>query len=143
MFLMADYYCHKCGANHGYLRSMQTNSLTATDYQLAKYMKHTAPDSQHDVQSVFTSASTQAYENYIISSALSGSVEVDDQRRTNIIWAAGREVGFKYESGQVRHPEDVVKVVLSTDSGKIHAYSQSSTQFSSASCSDCSGNLLY
>lgn len=140
---MSRYFCHECGANHGYLESVHTGSLTETDYQLAKYMKHTVPDSKYAVQSVFTSGTTEKYRDYIVSSALSGSVEIDDRGRTSIIWAAGKEIGFKYQDGVLQHPEDVVKVVLSTDSGKVHAYSQSSTQFASASCSDCSGSVIY
>jgi len=141
--MTATYYCHGCAADRGNLVSIQTGSLLDTDYQLGRYMKHTVPDPKYNVQSVFQSASTQAYEDYIVSSSLSGSVQVDGRGRKNIIWAAGREIGFRCENGVLQHPEDVVKVVLSTDSGKIHAYSQSSTQFSGSCCTDCGKDVLY
>jgi hypothetical protein len=137
------YCCHRCAAARGDLVSIHTGSLLETDYQLGHYMKHAVPDARFNVQSVFGSPSTQAYENYIVSSSLSGSVEIDDRGRKNIIWAAGKEIGFRYENGVLKHPEDVVKVVLSTDSGKIHAYSQSSTQFSGSHCVVCGNDVLY
>lgn len=77
-----------------------------------------------------------------MNTALAGSVEIDDEGRTNIIWGAGKTVGFHCEHGELKHPEVVVKVVLSTDSGRIHAYPQSSTEFVGASCSDCGGVVL-
>jgi hypothetical protein len=137
------YYCHSCARKRGYLSSMQTGSLTNTSYQLGKYIKHTNPDPKYNVQSVFNSSSTQAYRDYIVSSSLSGSVEIDDQGRRSVIWGAGKEIGFRYENGALKHPEDVVKVVLSTHSGSIHAYSQSSTQFGTARCVDCGDPVLY
>ena len=133
------YYCHKCGAPRGYLRSVQTGSLLDETYQLGKHLKHTVPDPTLPVQSVFASPSTASFEDYIVSSALSGSVEIDEKGRTNIFWGAGKTIGFKYENGILVHPEDVVKVVLSTDSKKIHAFPQSSTVFHGQTCADCGG----
>ena len=139
---MPTYYCHKCAAVHGYL-GFDVGTLTDTSYQLGKYMKHTVPDPNLATQLVFNSPSTQAYENYVVSSSLSGSVEIDDGGRRNVIWAAGNAIGFKQEHGVLKHPEDCVKVVLSTDTGRIHAYSQSSTEFSGSNCDDCGGGVIF
>ena len=139
---MQKYYCSTCAAKRGYLSAV-TSSLLKNNYQLDKYIKHTVPNPSYPVQSVFDSASTQAYQNYIVSASLSGSVQIDDQGRKNIIWIAGKKIGFKYENGKIQHPENCVKVVLSTDSGSIHAYSQSSTEFFGAVCSDCGRIVVY
>ena len=137
------YYCHNCAAKRNYLAPFQTTSLLDTPYQLGNYMKHTVPDARYSIQSVFRSTSTEAFADYVVNSSLAGSVELDDFGRKNIIWSAGKDIGFRYEQGVLKHPEDVVKVVLSTDSGRIHAYSQSSTQFTAARCDDCGNQVLY
>lgn len=140
---MMKYYCHECARRLGYLGEIETSNLMGTHYQLEKYMKHTCPASSEAIQSVFAEASTSAYGRYVVNTTLAGSVEVDDKGRTNIIWAAGEKIGFRYEHGVLKHPENVVKVVLSTDSGRVHAYPQSSTEFAGASCLDCGGVVLY
>lgn len=137
------YYCHHCAAKRNYLAPFHTTSLLDTPYQLVNYMKHTVPDATYKIQSVFSSTSTEAFADYVVNSSLAGSVEIDDLGRKNIIWSAGKDIGFRYEQGFLIHPEDVVKVVLSTDSGRVHAYSQSSTQFDEARCVDCGNPILY
>ena len=63
------YYCHTCAAKRGYL-NVPTSSPLNSNYQLEKYMKHTVPNPSYSVQSVFPSASTQAYQNYLLSTLL-------------------------------------------------------------------------
>ena len=140
---MPTYLCHPCAAARGYLQSVQTGSLLQTSYQLGKYMKHTVPDPRYNVQSVFASPSTQAYQDYVVNSALSGSVEIENDNRVNVVWVAGPIVGFQYLSGQLVYPQDSVKVVLSTSTAHIHAYPQSSTQFVTAQCQDCGKPAVY
>jgi len=141
--VMSTYYCHECARRRGYLSGIETGNLMETGYQLEKYMKHICPASSEVIQSVFATASTSAYGSYVVNATLAGSVEIDDKGRANIIWAAGEKIGFLYEHGVLKHPEHVVKVVLTTDSGRVHAYSQSSTEFAGASCLDCGGAVLY
>lgn len=140
---MSTYYCHECARRRGYLNKIETGKLIGTEYQLGKYAKHTCVASSEAIQSLFTDPSTSAYESYVVNSVLAGSVEVDAKGRRNIVWAAGQNIGFRYEHGVVRRPENVVKVVLSTDSSLIHCYAESSTQFVEASCLDCGGVVLY
>jgi hypothetical protein len=140
---VAKYYCHSCSAALGYLQNIQAASVLLSKYQLGKYIKHTVANPKYNVQSVFASASTSAYEAYVVSSAAAGSVEVDGQNRVNIIWVAGHTVGFKYQNGKLICPEDSVKVVLSTSTGEIHAYSQSRTQFHTARCANCGNKAVY
>ena len=140
---MPTHYCHKCGAALGYLNPAYTSEPLGTTYQLDKFMKHTIPDPKYPIQSVFATDSTQKYADYIVQSSLSGSVEFDDQNRRNIIWAAGEETGFLHKDGVLQQPQDAVKVVLSSETGKIHALPQNTTDFSTARCANCGGPVLY
>ncbi len=106
-------------------------------------MKHTVPDPEYMVQSVFASDSTRKYADYVVQSSLSGSVEFDDRNRRNIIWAAGEEMGFLYKDGALQQPQDAVKVVLSSETGKIHAFPQDTTTFSATSCANCGGPVVH
>ena len=137
------HYCHVCSEARGYLQGVATASLLDDPYQLGKYLKHTVPDPTYNVQSVFASPSTQAYENYIVSSSLSGSVQIDRKGRRNLIWVAGTPTGFQQKNGVLQHPQDAVKVVLYTDTRKIHAFPQSSTQFTADACPDCGKTSVY
>jgi hypothetical protein len=118
-------------------------SKTPAAYQLGKFMKHTVPDPEYMVQSVFASDSTRKYADYVVQSSLSGSVEFDDRNRRNIIWAAGEEMGFLYKDGALQQPQDAVKVVLSSETGKIHAFPQDTTTFSATSCANCGGPVVH
>jgi hypothetical protein len=140
---MTTYYCHPCAASRGYLSTGQAGTLLGSTTQLEKYMKHTCPSSSEATQSVFTNASTALYGSYVVSALCAGSVEVDFKGRTNIIWAAGEDIGFQFESGVLQHPQSWVKVVLSTDSNRIHAYSQSSTDFTGANCAVCAASIIH
>jgi hypothetical protein len=129
------YYCHVCAAANRLLYAPPADPL-ATQYQLGKYMKHTNPDPKYPVQSVFATASTQAYEHYIVSSLAAGAVALD-ARGTTVIWVAGKDIGFRVEQGQLIAPQDAVKVVLSTDPEKTHGYSVHSSTFTGATCAQC------
>jgi hypothetical protein len=109
----------------------------ATEYQLKKYTKHTVPDPSDNLQSIFATASTQRYEDYILASVAAGAVEPDARGRTNIILAAGKAVGFRFEYGQLVAPQDAVKVVLSSEEGRVHSFTVESGPFRGATCPDC------
>ncbi len=128
-------YCHVCAAANQLLPKPPDDPL-ATQYQLGKYMKHTIPDPKYPVQSVFATASTQAYEHYLVSSLAAGAA-VLDARGTTFIWAAGKDIGFRLEQGQLIAPQDAIKVVLSTDPAKTHGYSVESSTFTGARCAQC------
>jgi hypothetical protein len=109
----------------------------SSTYQLDKFVKHTVPDAKYPVQSVFDSASTAAYANFVCNAAAGGAVEYDAQGRRNIIWTAGSPTGFEFRRGILRRPHDAVKLVLSSDTGRIHAYPQASSDFQAAKCALC------
>lgn len=140
---MPTYYCHSCASKLGHLNPAYTTQPLGTTYQLGKFMKHTVPDPTLDIQSVFDSADTQKYADHIVQASLSGSVEFDDLGRRNVIWAAGEQTGFQYANGNLVQPQDAVKVVLSSETGRIHAYPQNTTNFSTAPCADCGGPVVY
>lgn len=140
---MPTYYCHKCASKLGYLSNYCSSSLIGSTYQLEKYIKHTIPDPSLDFQSVFSSPSTNQYRNYIVNASCAGSVEFDDKGRRNIIYVADKVVGVYFRKGEFHHSNNTVKVVLSTEPNKIHAFTESSTNYSTGCCSVCTHSLVY
>lgn len=128
---MPQYFCHECALresrinplyNEDDIFSTATPSLSGTTYQLDKFIKHTIPSSHPGKVSIFTDPSYSSYENYTISTSLSGGMELDDYGRTNLVWYAGQNTGFTLYNGVIQYPTDGVKVVLHDDDQLIHAY---------------------
>ncbi len=134
------YYCHQCGASLGHLENVYTSDPLQSSYQLEKFVKHTVPGLHGDA-SVFDSTSTGPYADYVVSAGASGVVEIDDRGRRNIIWLAGRQTGFDYRNGVLVGPTDGVKVVLSSEAAKIHAFPVDATALTSRQCVSC-GKLV-
>ena len=139
---MSTYYCHDCARALGHLSSMYTSSLTGSSYQWDKYRKHTMPTPQSQYASVFDNPSTQGYQSYVVNSAASGGVEFDDLGRRNIYWYAGREIGVLWMDGIPEAPTDTVKLVLSSETQRIHAMSVNSQHLSTAFCASCGKHVL-
>lgn len=141
-----QYYCHECADTLRLLPNPPGGKVVRTPYQYGKHLKHTAPNSTYSIQSIFSDSSTSAYANYLVNAMLAGAVEIDEQGRKNIIWCAGRETGFQYQSGKLVRPSDAVKVVLPINTDKVHAFPENSTSFSTAICCQCGrieGHLPY
>jgi hypothetical protein len=102
-------------------------------------MKHIVPDPLLPVVSVFESTHAERYEQYVVDTAASGLVEIDGAGRRNLVWLAGHRVGFRYEQGTLVGPQDAVKVVLSSDPGKIHAFPVSAAALTTVLCARCKG----
>ena len=139
---MKTYYCHNCGLQHGYFDNVAHGKLLGTVKQREKFEKHTSPSTEFRIASIFNDSSTQAFEDYVVNTLASGCVEIDERRRRNIIWIAGKPTGALYRYGKFELPENSVKVVLSTDPQRIHAYPISSTTMSTGVCADCGGSIL-
>jgi hypothetical protein len=139
---MPTYYCHDCARAAGLLSSIYTSSLTGTACQWEKFLKHTLPDPQFNYQSVFADPSTGAYGKLIVNSAASGAVELDDLNRRNIIWYAGKTIGAGFKNGVADLPTDTTKVVLSSETGRIHGFSISSTEVRTQACGTCGKPIL-
>jgi hypothetical protein len=139
---MATRYCHKCASSKGFLVGGLPSGLTGTAYQVGKFLKHTVPSSSSQTTGVFTDPGYHAYSRYMISSSASGSVEIDDSGRTNVVWYAGKHIGASWVGGQPVFPADAVKLVLSHDSSKVHAFPVSSVAYQGEKCASCGDPIL-
>jgi hypothetical protein len=139
---MPTYYCHDCARAAGLLSSIYTSSLTGTAYQWKKFLKHTLPDPQFDYQSVFEDPSTGPYGELVVNSAACGAVELDDLNRRNVICYAGKTIGARLKNGIPDLPTDTTKLVRSSETGKIHAFSISSTEVRTQACAACGRPVL-
>ena len=119
-----------------------TDRLFDTSYQLGKYMKHTAPDTAYDINSVFSDPGTAAYAGYAVSTMGSGWYQIDDRGRYNMTWYAGSVVGAEYKGGIFHVPASGVKVVCYYDEFKIHAYPDA-TIIPATTCLRCGAPIPY
>ena len=133
-----SYYCHRCAARLGYLQNVYTSGPLQSPYPLDKFIKHTLPLS-HPFASVFNSTITGDYANYVVDTAASGAVELDAQGRQNFVWLAGYPTGFRYKDGALVGPTDGVKVVLSSDPTKVHAFPVKAAKLVTRLCASCGG----
>ncbi|NWF81565.1 MAG: hypothetical protein HXY37_16205 [Chloroflexi bacterium] len=119
---MAEHYCHHCAAALGIPTAGTVGPLFNTPYQLAKYMKHTAPGTAYSINSIFASPGTAQYAHYVLNTTASGWYQVDDYGRYNMTWYAGTVTGAEYRGGTFHVPASGVKVVCYQDTHKIHAF---------------------
>ncbi|MBU2507054.1 MAG: hypothetical protein KJ799_10070 [Bacteroidetes bacterium] len=140
---MPKYYCHECSIKRKLLdENYPLTNLTGSSDQLGKFIKHTSPTQSYDVNSIFNDKDYSDYKNYIINTLASGSVEVDDYNRKNIVYCAGKTIGFTFIKGSIQIPADAVKVVLHQDDYKIHSYPTSSIGFMNEICSNCGKSII-
>jgi hypothetical protein len=78
----------------------------------------------------------------VVNSAASGAVEVDDLNRRNIIWYAGETIGASFRNGVADLPTDTMKLVLSSETDRVHAFSISSTEVRTELCAICRRQIL-
>jgi hypothetical protein len=140
---MSKYFCHNCAVKLGISLPAETEVLTGNEYQLEKFLKHTAPTVRYPLVSIFDHADFETYENYTISAAASGWVEEDDQGRINMAWYAGKNTGATYKNGMFILPTDCVKVVFHNNVFKIHAFPNKQSDLITAKCSRCSIDIPY
>jgi hypothetical protein len=133
-----SYYCHSCAARLGYLQDVYTSDPLQSPYQLGKFIKHALPLS-HPSASVFNSTSTGEYANYVVDAAASGAVELDARGRRNFIWLAGHPTGFSYKDGALVEPTEGVKVVLSSEETRVHAFPVKAADLVTRTCARCGG----
>lgn len=138
-----QYYCHECAIRIGLLRPTTPISLTATEYQLDKYLKHTSPVTDYDFYSVFTNPRSETYERYIVTALASGSVQVDNQGRTNVVWVASEHTGITYKDGRFLASTNAVKVVFHDDDRKIHGFPIYTSELGTSTCASCGRPVPY
>jgi len=141
---MNAYFCHKCGAKRGILSGdIDIFDPTGNTYQLDKYFKHYNKPSVSSTVSIFDKSGNEKYRDYIVNTLASGCVEEDIFGRVNIIWVAGKKTGYMYKDGQLQGDTDAVKVVLHTDTQKIHAFPTGSAKLSKEKCIMCENDIVY
>jgi len=100
------YYCSDCAAKRGYLQVVDsTNDFTGSigSYLHNKFSKHTTiPIPGIGIVSIFNSSDYDTYKEYILDTSNSGSVEIDDQNRVNVVWVAHKQIGQTFN--QVSKP---------------------------------------
>jgi len=115
-----------------------------------KYKKHVLNDGFYYVNSVFTyndfdigsPITYDEYKNFCFLTSVSGSLEIDDFGRRNLIWYANRPTGVLTITGSVAGHLDSVKLVLWTDAERIHAFPTSSIALFSNRCANCGCPLI-
>jgi len=138
-----QYYCHDCAIKNGILKPTIPTLLTGTQYQLGKYLKHTAPTSNCNFNTIFAGPASSTYQNFIVTTVASGHVQIDDQGRTNVTWVASRQTGITYNHNKFVGPTDAVKVVSHDDNNKIHGFPIHSSELGVAKCILCGRPIPY
>lgn len=133
---MNQYYCHPCAIKYGKLKPADPIELAGTQYQLEKFIKHTAPSTTYPLNSVFTGPASESYRNYIVTAVGSGYIQIDGNR-INVVWVASATTGVTYRNGNFVAYNDAVKVVFHDDQFKIHGFPIGSAGFGSAACIVC------
>ena len=139
---MSRHYCHECAFKLGFIGTPSTINVLGNTYQVQKFIKHTIPSTQYSLVSIFTDPSTLRYQEYIVNGFASGSSEIDDLGRGEIILVAGSLVGASYKHGNFVAPRDAVKIVLSSDPVHLHAFPIDSTYLSSTACENCQKPII-
>lgn len=140
---MKKYYCHDCAITNGLLKPAVPSPLTATQYQLDKYLKHTAPTSNYAFNTVFTTPASETYQKYIVTAVASGHVQIDDKGRVNIVWVASEQTGITYQNGVFVGPTNTVKVVFHDDDNRVHGFPIHSSELAVARCVVCRRPVPY
>ena len=140
---MSVYYCHVCAAAKGWMNAASPVSLTGTQYQFEKFIKHTAPTGVYPVVSIFDDPTYDAYRNYVVNTSGSGCLEVDDRGRGSLIWVAGKKVGATFRNGVLETPDDAIKVVLYDNEWRIHSFPTLSDPIETKRCAECGQLVVY
>jgi len=141
---MCKYFCHKCSITNGIIPGkLDDFNPTGSTYQLEKFVKHTLPPTASGTISVFNQDENKKFKDYLVNTLVSGSLEIDKKGRTNIVWIAGENTGFKYQDGEFQCNTDAVKVVLHNDELKIHGYPTGSAELTTKICEICGDKIGY
>ncbi|MGA2111723.1 MAG: hypothetical protein ABSG98_06180 [Anaerolineales bacterium] len=139
---MSSIYCHSCSVLLGLFRPELPDSLTGTSYQLAKYIKHTAPTGTYPYNSIFEDTGFPQYMEYIVTATVSGSAQLDDRGRVNLLYLAGREIGLTYAHGELLAPADAILVVFHDNQWKIHGFPVDSRDLVPSYCANCGAPIF-
>lgn len=138
------YYCHICAIEQNLYNPIEPDklSLTSSQYQLEKFIKHTAPTDWSGLISVYNNPDYNIVKDYTINTSASGSVEVDIRGRLNIIYYANRDIGVTYNNGIFITTADTIKVVCHGNTLKIHSFPVDSFIYERKKCIICGGEII-
>ena len=139
---MATYYCPNCRASLPCAPALPSGPLLQTAYQHGKHEKHTLVDPAERRQSVFSDPSTSTIRLEVEAALSSGVMELDDRGRINFLTLSGAGFGYRYEWGSRIEDQDLTKVVLSSNAGQRHQFTEASTNLRGCSCSLCGAALF-
>ena len=137
------YHCAKCTDAKGLRPSAPSTDFLLTSYQRDKHTKHTVPSSSHTVQSVFDDPSEAYYQQTLLQAYRYGALEATS-RGTDILFCPSTQstVGYKQQWGTHVARQDTIRVVLSSDSVKVHAFLNASSDHTQHRCGTCGGPLF-
>jgi hypothetical protein len=138
---MVQHYCHSCAIALGIPATVQTDKLLDSQYQLDKFLKHTAPGTTYQINSIFADPGTASYAQYVVNTAGSGWYQVDDQGRHSMAWYAGSATGAEFRNGGFYLPANGIRLVCYSDEFKIHAFPDAEQTLSTVTCERC-GRLI-
>lgn len=132
-----SFYCLQCAAASSWMNPSVTGVLTLSNYQLEKFVKHTAPTGMAAaLHSVFDDPSASAYRHYQVVAGASGYLDRSDPNRPTLCYFAHEKVGNTYLNGVFQQPASGVRVVCIGNSAKIHAFPDASV-LSKVLCTGC------
>jgi hypothetical protein len=134
---MPKHYCHRCAINRGVIVPCNPTTLSGNQYQLDKYLKHTAPTSAYPINGIFDDPSYNTYKDYVITTLASGTVSQQDNGRINMNWIAGSRIGVQIENGKPILDTDTITVVFADDDSRIHAFPTRSDKIRMENCCIC------
>jgi hypothetical protein len=131
------YLCWHCASEQGLAREINPTTLMNSEYQLAKFVKHTVVDPIFKLAGVFKDPQVSSYEKWVVNSVASGCVVLTPNSTHEYVFLASQQVGVTYKHGSFHTAADAVKVVLPTSPEKVHAYPISSHVIAAKKCAKC------
>lgn len=139
---MATYYCGPCRLSLGYAPALPSGPLLQSGSQQVKHAKHTVVDPSERLQSIFSDPSTATIRVEVENALSSGAMEMDDRGRINLLTWSGQGVGYRYEWGTQIEEQQITKVVLSSNAGQRHQFTETIARLGSQRCSICGTELF-
>ena len=130
-------YCLECAARNHWLNPSITGVMTFSDYQLEKFIKHTAPTGwAANLHSVFDEPSVSGYRDYIVLAAASGYLDRSNPGKPTLCYFAHEKTGNTYLNGAFQLGASGVRVVCIGRETRVHAFPDASV-LPTAICAGC------